>query len=157
MNVFPIEVPPLRERLEDIPLFAHFFLQKLNETEEKKVENIDSEFIEALQQYEWPGNVRELRNVINRAFIMARTDTLTVDCLPDKLLGSRQRRSKNAVTIPLGQPMEEVERLVIEETLNMTDGDRRKTAEILGISYKTLYNKTKKYKAAGPGDEDDEE
>src|SRR5437764_11658599 len=99
LNVFPIEVPPLRERLEDIPLFAHFFLQKLNETEEKKVENIDSEFIEALQQYEWPGNVRELRNVINRAFIMARTDTLTVDCLPDKLLGSRQRRSKNAGTI----------------------------------------------------------
>jgi len=157
LNVFPIEVPPLRQRLEAIPLFADFFLQKLNENEEKEVENIGSEFIEALQQYEWPGNVRELRNVINRAFIMARTDTLTVDCLPDKLLGSRQRRSKNAVTIPLGQPMEEVERLVIEETLNMTDGDRRKTAEILGISYKTLYNKTKKYKAAGPGDEDDEE
>ena len=157
LNVFPIEVPPLRERLEDIPLFAHFFLQKLNETEEKKVDNIEPDFIEALQQYDWPGNVRELRNVINRAFIMARTGSLTVDCLPDKLLGSRRRRGKNAVTIPLGQPMEEVERIVIEETLNMTDGDRRKTAEILGISYKTLYNKTKKYKAAGPEDEDDEE
>ncbi len=77
LNVFPIEVPPLRERLEDIPLFSHFFLQKLNETEEKKVEKIDADFIEALQAYEWPGNVRELRNVINRAFIMARTDTLT--------------------------------------------------------------------------------
>ena len=59
--------------------------------------------------------------------------------------------------IPLGQPMEEVERIVIEETLNMTDGDRRKTAEILGISYKTLYNKTKKYKAAGGEGEDDED
>jgi len=157
LNVFPIEVPPLRERLEDIPLFAHFFLQKLNETEEKKVENIEPDFVEALQQYDWPGNVRELRNVINRAFIMARSGSLTVDCLPDKLLGSRRRRSKNGVTIPLGQPMEEVERIVIEETLNMTDGDRRKTAEILGISYKTLYNKTKKYKAAGAEDEDEEE
>jgi two-component system, NtrC family, response regulator HydG len=157
LNVFPIEVPPLRERLEDIPLFAHFFLQKLNETEEKKVENIDPEFIEALQGYEWNGNVRELRNVINRAFIMSRTNTLTVDCLPDRLLGSRKRKNRNAVTIPLGQPMEEVERLVIEETLNMTDGDRRKTAEILGISYKTLYNKTKKYKAAGGADEDEED
>jgi len=154
LNVFPIEVPPLRERLEDIPLFAHFFLQKLNETEDKKVENIDPEFIEALQAYEWQGNVRELRNVMNRAFIMARGDTLTVECLPDKLLGARKRRSKNAVSIPLGQPMEEVERIVIEETLNMTDGDRRKTAEILGISYKTLYNKTKKYKAAGADDEE---
>ena len=95
--------------------------------------------------------MRELRNVINRAFIMARGESLTVDCLPDKLLGNRSRRLKDSVIIPLGQPMEEVERIVIEETLNMTDGDRRKTAEILGISYKTLYNKTKKYKAAGGG------
>ena len=156
LNVFPIEVPPLRNRLEDIPLFSHFFLQKLNETEDKKVEKIDADFIEALQAYEWPGNVRELRNVINRAFIMARTDTLTVDCLPDKLAGNRRKRSKDAVTIPLGQPMEEVERIIIEETLSMTDGDRRRTAEILGISYKTLYNKTKKYKNAGGEDEDDE-
>ena len=138
-------------------MFSHFFLQKLNETEEKKVENIEPDFIEALQQYEWPGNVRELRNVINRAFIMARSNSLTVDCLPDKLLGNRSRRLKDNVIIPLGQPMEEVERIVIEETLNMNDGDRRKTAEILGISYKTLYNKTKKYKAAGGADDDDEE
>jgi two-component system, NtrC family, response regulator AtoC len=156
LNVFPIEVPPLRERLEDIPLFAHFFLQKLNETEDKKVENIDGDFIEALQSYEWNGNVRELRNVINRAFIMARGNTLNLDCLPEKLVAGRKRRTKNSVQIPLGQPMEEVERIVIEETLNLTDGDRRKTAEILGISYKTLYNKTKKYKAAG-GDGEDEE
>ena len=155
LNVFPIEVPPLRERLEDIPLFSYFFLEKLNETEDKKVDKIEPDFIEALQQYEWPGNVRELRNVINRAFIMARTSNLTVECLPDKLLGSRRRRSKDSVVIPLGQPMDEVERIVIEETLNMTDGDRRKTAEILGISYKTLYNKTKKYKKGG--DDEDEE
>ncbi len=156
LNVFPIEVPPLRERLEDIPLFSHFFLQKLNETEDKNVDKIDGDFIEALQAYEWPGNVRELRNVINRAFIMARTDTLTLECLPDKLIGNRRKRSRNSVVIPLGQPMEEVERIVIEETLTMTDGDRRKTAEILGISYKTLYNKTKKYKSAGGEDEDEE-
>jgi DNA-binding NtrC family response regulator len=158
LNVFPIDVPPLRERKEDIPLFAHFFLQKLNETEEKKVENIDNDFIEALQQYDWPGNVRELRNVVNRAFIMARGDTLNADCLPEKLLGARRIRKpgSNSVQIPLGQPMEEVERIVIEETLNMTDGDRRKTAEILGISYKTLYNKTKKYKSAGGEDEEEE-
>ena len=149
LNVFPIDVPPLRERLEDIPLFAYFFLEKLNETEEKKVEKLDAEFIDALSNYDFPGNVRELRNIINRAFIMARGDTLTVDCLPDKILGSRRRRNRSSVTIPLGQPMEEVERIVIEETLHMTEGDRKKTAEILGISYKTLYNKTKKYKGEG--------
>jgi two-component system response regulator AtoC len=155
LNVFPIDVPPLRERLEDIPLFSYFFLEKLNETEEKKVEKIDPEFVEALQQYEWPGNVRELRNVINRSFIMARTSSLTVECLPDKFLGSRRRRNRTSITVPLGSPMEEVEKIVIEETLVMTDGDRRKTADILGISYKTLYNKTKKYKQGG--DEEDEE
>ena len=149
LNVFPIDVPPLRERLEDIPLFAYFFLEKLNETEEKTVDKIDGDFIEALSNYDFPGNVRELRNIINRAFIMARSDTLTADCLPDKILGSRRRRDRSSVTIPLGQPMEEVERIVIEETLHMTDGDRKKTAEILGISYKTLYNKTRKYKDEG--------
>jgi DNA-binding NtrC family response regulator len=147
LNVFPIEVPPLRERKEDLPLFAMFFLEKLNETEEKKVERIEPEFLEVLSQYDWPGNVRELRNVVNRAFIMARGDALTVDCLPDKFLENRRHRGgKGTVTLPLGQPMEEIERILIEETLSMTDGDRKKTAEILGISYKTLYNKTKKYK-----------
>jgi two-component system response regulator AtoC len=155
LNVFPIDVPPLRERLEDIPLFSYFFLEKLNETEEKKVEKIDPEFVEALQQYEWPGNVRELRNVINRSFIMARTSSLTVECLPDKFLGARRRRNRTSITVPLGSPMEEIEKIVIEETLVMTDGDRRKTADILGISYKTLYNKTKKYKQSG--DEEDDE
>jgi two-component system response regulator AtoC len=153
LNVFPIDVPPLRERKEDIPLFSYFFLEKLNDSEEKTVEKIDPEFTEALQAYEWPGNVRELRNVINRSFIMARGDTLTLECLPDKLLASRRKkRAGTSITIALGSPMEEVERMVIEETLMMTDGDKKKTAEILGISYKTLYNKTKKYK-----DEDEEE
>ncbi len=102
LNVFPIEVPPLRERLEDLPLFSHFFLQKLNESEDKNVDKIDADFIEALQAYEWPGNVRELRNVINRAFIMARGDTLTLECLPDKLIGGRRKRSKNSVTHSAG-------------------------------------------------------
>src|SRR5688572_18132787 len=60
LNVFPIDVPPLRDRLEDLPLFAYYFLEKLNETEEKKVDKIDSEFLDALAQYDWPGNVREL-------------------------------------------------------------------------------------------------
>jgi Response regulator containing CheY-like receiver, AAA-type ATPase, and DNA-binding domains len=148
LNVFPIEVPPLRDRKEDIPLFAYFFLEKLNEAEEKKVDKIDPDFFEALANYDWPGNVRELRNVINRSFIMARSGSLTVECLPDKFLGAARKRARsaNTLTLPLGRPMDEVERIVIEETLQLTDGDRKRAAEILGISYKTLYNKTKKYK-----------
>jgi len=149
LNVFPIDVPPLRERLEDIPLFAFFFLEKLNDSEEKKVDKFDPEFIEALQQYEWPGNVRELRNVINRAFIMARSDTLTVECLPDKFLGARRKRSKTTLTLPLGVPMEEVERIVIEETLHLNDGDKKRTADVLGISQKSLATKARRPKAGG--------
>ena len=84
--------------------------------------------------------------MINRAYIMARGTALTIECLPDRYIGiPRMKKSGNAMSIPLGQPMEDVERIVIEETLQMTDGDRKKAAEILGISYKTLYNKTKKY------------
>jgi len=138
LNVFPIDVPPLRERLEDLPLFAYFFLEKLNETEDKKVDKFDPEFVEALRQYDWPGNVRELRNVINRAFIMARTDTLTIDCLPDKFLGSRKKRSRTSLTIPLGTPMEEIERIVMEETLHLHDGDRKRAAESLRIPEKAF-------------------
>ena len=145
LNVFPIDVPPLRERMEDIPLFAYYFLEKLSESEQKKIEKIEPEFIEALQQYEWPGNVREFRNVMNRAYIMAKSDTLSVDTLPDKLLGKSRQRRKGSLSIRVGTPMEEIERAVIEETLQSTDGDKKRTAEILGISPKTLYNKIKKY------------
>ncbi|MGA7614933.1 MAG: sigma-54 dependent transcriptional regulator [Thermoanaerobaculia bacterium] len=150
LNVFPIEVPPLRHRTEDIPLFAFFFLEKLNESEEKTVEKIAPEFIDVLTQYEWPGNVRELRNVINRAFIMARGDTLTVETLPEKVkrgVASAEKKSSQSITIELGLPIEEVEKRVIEETLAMTEGDRKKAAEILGISTKTLSNKTRKYES----------
>jgi DNA-binding NtrC family response regulator len=150
LNVFPIEVPALRDRKDDIPLFAFFFLERLNENEEKKIEKIDQEFLEALSDYDWPGNVRELRNAINRAFIMARGDALTVECLPDKYLAiseAKKKGSTGSITLPLGQPLEEVQRIVIEETLNMTDGDRKKTAEILGIPTRSLPTRAKKKSA----------
>lgn len=133
LNVFPIDVPPLRERLEDLPLFAYFFLEKLNETEEKTVEKIDPEFLEALQHYEFPGNVRELRNIINRAFIMARGDTLTVDTLPDKLLASRRRIRRDRIQLAIGTSVEDARKVLIEETLEWTDGDRARAAAILGV------------------------
>ena len=134
LNVFPIDVPPLRDRLEDLPLFAYFFLEKLNETEEKKVDKIDAEFIEALEQYEFPGNVRELRNIINRAFIMARGDTLTVDTLPDKLLSTRRRIRRDRIQLGIGTSLDEARRVLIQETLSWTEGDRDRAAAILGIA-----------------------
>ncbi len=145
LNVFPIDVPPLRERLEDIPVFAMFFLEKLNETEEKSIEKIDSEVLEVLSGYSWPGNVRELRNVINRAFIMARGDAITVDCLPEKLVGSGSSMRMSNITVSLGTPLEDVEKKLIQEALRAADGDARKAAELLGISARTFSTKAKKY------------
>lgn len=133
LNVFPIDVPPLRDRLEDLPLFAYFFLEKLNEAEEKKVDKIDADFIEALEQYEFPGNVRELRNIINRAFIMARGDTLTVDTLPDKLLSKRRRIRRDRIQIGIGTSLEEAKRVLFQETLSWTEGDVARAAAILGV------------------------
>jgi two-component system, NtrC family, response regulator AtoC len=137
LNVFPIEVPPLRERKEDLPLFSLHFLESLNEQEEKHVEKISPEFIEALERYDFPGNVRELRNIINRAFIMARGDTLTVDSLPEKFLQGARRR-KSSLILPIGKSLDEVARLVARETLIWSDDDQARAAEILGVDTKRL-------------------
>jgi two-component system response regulator HydG len=155
LDVVRIHLPALRERREDSPLIARHFLRQNAARAGQPPAGLPVETAKVLMAYDWPGNVRELRNVVNRAFIMARGDALTAECLPDKYLGSRRKRTNNSVTLPLGQPMEEVERIVIEETLNMTAGDKKKTAEILGISSKTLYNKMKKYKQ-DEGEEEEE-
>lgn len=132
LNVFPIEVPPLRERKEDIPLFAFHFIQMLKEQEDKNVDKMSPEFQEALERYDWPGNVRELRNIISRAFIMARGDTLTIDSLPDKFLRGSRRR-KTSLTLPIGKPLMEIEKLVAQETLVWAEGDRQRAAEVLEL------------------------
>jgi DNA-binding NtrC family response regulator len=148
--VFPIEVPPLRERLEDIPLFSHFFLQKLNETEEKHVENIDAEFVEALQAYEWPGNVRELRNVIERAVVICSGEQIERHHFAPYLFDQRQRlRAEDTVTFPVGTPLDEIERQMILRTLDKTGNNKTKAAALLQISLKTLHNKLNAYRRNG--------
>lgn len=151
LNVFPIEVPPLRERKEDIPLFAFHFLDMLKEQEDKEVDKLSPEFQEALERYDWPGNVRELRNIINRAFIMARGDTLTVDSLPDKFLRGARRR-KTSLTLPIGKSLEEIERLVARETLVWAEGDQDRAAETLGLSQ----DKYEELLELAPGEDDEE-
>jgi len=168
LNVFPIDVPPLRERLEDIPLFAHFFLQKLNETEEKKVENIEADFIEALQQYEWPGNVRELRNVLQRANVMSTGPEITDQWLPRdpaqvaaaaaavapspspaatiNAFGAPAHAGNGPMLeVAVGTPLAAVEKQVILATLQHYGHHKERTAAALGVSLKTLYNRLKEY------------
>ena len=143
LNVFPVELPTLWERRDDIELLAEYFLNLLN-----KQEGTSKEFsraaLERLRTHRWPGNVRELRNVIQRAFILAEAD-IGIDALP---LGVKQEATDSSgLHLKVGTSVSEAERRVILATLEHCDGDKKKAAEILKISLKTLYNRIKLYKA----------
>lgn len=136
INAFTIEIPPLRERREDLPLLVDYFLTTLSP--DKKPLRVTDNAMDAIFQYQWPGNVRELRNVIERAIILAENNLVTERCLPRELVeGNREEAS------PLS--LASVERRHITKMLDYFEGNRRKTADVLGISRKTLYRKLSGY------------
>jgi transcriptional regulator with PAS, ATPase and Fis domain len=139
LNVFPIHVPPLRERLDDIPLLASYFLELMNEKEGNNIASIEPEVLQALQLHSWPGNVRELRNVMNRAYILASSNTITVSALPDELKPESAARPRlRVLEIPIGLTLEEIQRRVIAATLEYVSGDTSKADALLGIPAKPL-------------------
>jgi DNA-binding NtrC family response regulator len=134
LQVFPIQMPPLRERDDDIALLAHYFLEQLNERQgTSKVWTEDA--LTRMGAYSWPGNVRELKNVVHRAFIMA-DDEIFARCLPREVEVSSARR----LSVRVGTSIEEMKARLIAVTLEACGGDKRKAAGQLGISLKTLYN-----------------
>ncbi|HVR69519.1 MAG TPA: sigma-54 dependent transcriptional regulator [Vicinamibacteria bacterium] len=142
LNVFPIGLPPLRERREDVELLAEHFLQLLN-----KEHDTDKVFtrpaLNRLKSHSWPGNVRELKNLVHRAFILAE-EQIGLDCLP---LGV-QESAGSSLALKVGTSLGEAERRLILATLEECEGDKKKAAEVLGISLKTLYNRLNEYKSA---------
>jgi len=138
LNVIHIRVPPLRERREDIPLLANHFLGRFCRQNNKEIRGFQREALDFLDTYHWPGNVRELQGVIERAVVLTRNEFVTLDDLPEHVRHSQDLR---AITIPLGTPLEEIERQVIRETLRLTKGDKRRTAQLLGIAARTVYRK----------------
>ncbi|MBV9997738.1 MAG: sigma-54-dependent Fis family transcriptional regulator [Verrucomicrobia bacterium] len=146
LAVIPIEIPPLRERLEDVPLLVNHFLQKCaahNGTEPKK---IDGKAMERLGRYTWPGNVRELENAIERACALCENDTIKTSDLPPHVLHDSEVLDAQPETEwQVGQRLDEFvrnqERKYIEMTLRFNQGSREKTASMLGISIATLYRK----------------
>jgi DNA-binding NtrC family response regulator len=140
LNVFPVQLPPLRERQGDIERLAEHFLEELNRSEGTSKRFRDGA-IALLASYAWPGNVRELKNTIQRAFILA--DTEVAPELPAEVPASLTSAGPGAV--PESSSLAEVERRVILATLQRNGGDKRKTAAALGISLKTLYNRLKVY------------
>ncbi len=147
LNVYPIKLPPLRERREDIPLLALQFLEAFRKRSNKNITGITQEALSRLRRYDWPGNVRELENAIERALIIAQGQMITVDDLPDPVRAAvtEEDDSRKAVKIEIGSRMEDVERRMIRETLAFTKGDKTRAAQILGIGRKTLYRKLQQY------------
>jgi two-component system, NtrC family, response regulator AtoC len=178
LNVFPIDLPPLRQRLSDVPLLANHFLGAICERE-GQVRRFTPAALRQLEAYHWPGNVRELRNAVHRAFVMAPGETVDERWLPaaDAAAGvpaplesagaaaALSRASDNgaavatepplampaetldSVTLPMGTSMAQAERTLILATLRHYNHQRERTAAVLGISLKTLYNRLKDYAA----------
>jgi DNA-binding NtrC family response regulator len=144
LGVFPINLPPLRDRASDIEMLARHFLAELNQGAEAP-KKIADETIELLQRHSWPGNVRELKNVIQRAYILAE-DRITPDCLSREVrLGEETAMAGPFLQVRIGTTLADVERRLIVATLDDLSGKKKEAAETLGVSLKTLYNRLKAY------------
>ena len=145
LNVVSIILPPLRERIEDIPLLANHFLQKFSEENQKNISHISPEALEILTQYSWPGNVRELENTIERAVILSIHPIILPEDLPQKFLQAvaEKRPEKIQEKQPLFPekllPLKEIEKSYVLRVLQETKGNKKKASEILGIDRTTLY------------------
>jgi DNA-binding NtrC family response regulator len=148
LNVFSIELPPLRDRREDVELLAQAFLQEFSERNGKNVRGIDQAALRVIEQYPWPGNVRELRNVLERATIVAQSEFITVDHLPPHLSFAEAPSVPSTALVP-GMTVDEAETKLIRLTLEHTRNNKTRAAEILGISLKTLHNKLNRLRAMG--------
>jgi two-component system response regulator HydG len=148
LNVVPIHLPPLRERKEDIPLLAEHFFRLYQEKNKKSMKGFLPKTIDTLMRYDWQGNIRELENVIERAVLLCRSEYITPKDLPPPLQGE-EVGEQSIISIPQGMTLEQVEKEAIIQTLEETGGNRTQTAQILGISRKTLQNKLKEYGLEG--------
>ena len=146
LNVVHIEVPPLRERKEDISLLVNAFLDEFNKENNRSIKGISSQAKKAIQSYDWPGNIRELRNCIESAVVMCTTEEIQLEDLPSNVVKSS---SDNVISIPFGITLEEAEKIIIERNLMANSNNKSKTADILGIGRKTLQRKLSEW-----GDDD---
>jgi len=149
LNVFHIDLPPLRQRKEDIPDLAEAIIRDLNRKYDCRIAEILPETITRLMNHSWPGNIRELRNVLERAAIVAKEGALLASHLPQSFGNLPEQRppltvegdTRNAIRVEAGKPLSEVEKAYIELTLKCTDNNKRRAASILGISVRTLHNR----------------
>jgi two-component system response regulator HydG len=150
LKVVSVRLPPLRERRDDITLLIDYFLKEFNASHDKSVKSITPAVRKVLASYAWPGNVRELKNVIESMVVIDIDDVIDTDDLTDDLQSVAPAPAGRSSTAPahlVGQPLEEVEKFFIAETLKQTGGNREEAARLLGIGERTLYRKLKEYGA----------
>lgn len=154
LNVINLEVPPLRERIDDIPLLANHFLRMYSKKNDKPLEGISREAMEILLGYRWQGNVRELENTIERAVVLTRGTLIMPGDFPQDLVANAEKThdiasEERMLTIPIGKiPLREIERMVMDETLKQARGNKNIASKILGISTRTLYRRIDEEDAA---------
>ncbi|HLB58490.1 MAG TPA: sigma-54 dependent transcriptional regulator [Bdellovibrionota bacterium] len=145
LNVIEIALPPLKSRMEDLPLLIKHFLDLANQKNHRSILEISNDVLRIFDQYSWPGNLRELQNVIERAVVLCRGDIIKPKDLPPYFL---QKEISGQITFPVGTPIEEVERKLLEEALRITGGNKTAAAKLLGITPRTVYRKLTEEKEA---------
>jgi DNA-binding NtrC family response regulator len=151
MNVFPIRVPPLRERISAITALANHFVSRFSAVYEKEVERVSPDTYRMLRRYSWPGNVRELKNVIQTAVLMVDKQELTPEFIPQRIreaIGGNENRGEPTCSFRVGDTLQGVESEFIRMTLAHVSGNKKLAASILGISRRALYNKIKRHQAS---------
>jgi DNA-binding NtrC family response regulator len=152
LNVIHLEIPPLRDRREDIPMLALHFLDKFCRENNRPLNGFSPAAMTALKGYDWPGNVRELQNVVERAVALSQSHMVELTDLPDEI--RQHSPADDVITIPVGASMEEIERTAIIQTLRKTGGDKELTAKLLGIGLATLYRRLKDMEVKNTGTEE---
>ena len=155
LNVFHINLPPLREHKEDIPLLVEHILRDVNSKHGKHVRGIGAEVLDIFMSHTWPGNIRELRNILERACIMCEKELITRSCLPEEFgrTAAKGPSDLSSIKFPVGTTVDAMERELILQTLSATGNNKTRAADLLAISLKTLHNKLKEYGADRAGAE----
>jgi len=144
LNVIPLDLPPLRERKEDIPLLVHYFINKYKKKTKREIQGVSKRTSSLLINYYWPGNVRELENTIERAMVLGNKDFITPEDLPRRIREFAEERTE--ICYPLNKSLEDIEKEYINNVLSGAKWNITRSAGLLKINRMTLYNKIKKYR-----------
>ncbi len=152
LNVVPVDLPPLRDRKEDIPLLVEHFFKIYNEKNNRNVQGFHPRALDAVMRYSWPGNIRELENVVERSVILTRDDYVLFPDLPESVRGATGETYEREMRegIRSGMTIKEMERELVIKTLEENDGNRTRSSSILGITRRTLQHKLKEYEIDVP-------